>query len=72
MTSTATRPDQRCSVPIQDGAAIRLIRPYMIIAELSCTSASRNATVASQALAAAPLEKPATLIAVKVGSCSRP
>ena len=70
MTSTAARPDQRCSVPIQCGARTG-IRPYMISAEVSWTSASTNASVASQALAAVPEEKPARLNAKEVASCRR-
>ena len=72
VSSTATRPDQRCSAPVQDGARTAGIRPYISSAETSCTSASTKAPVASQTLAATPLENPATLTAKKVGSWTRP
>ena len=44
----------------------------MNTADTSCTRTSANAAEPSQALAAVPLEKPATDSAANVGSCSRP
>src|SRR4051794_744801 len=67
VSSTATRPDQRCNAATQP-APVR----YRATADSSWTSTSANAAVASQVFAAGPLEKPATDRPTSVGSCSRP
>src|SRR6185312_3983821 len=65
-------PDQRCSGDTQGGAIQLPSLPTIASPESSWTSASRNAPVASHVLTACGPEKPATLSANPVGSCSRP
>jgi ABC-type proline/glycine betaine transport system substrate-binding protein len=62
----AIRPDQRCTVAIQAGAACRVIRA----AVMSWTTANTTAAVVSQALAYNGEEKPPTSSAYLVGWCS--
>src|SRR5690349_20482279 len=70
--STASRPDHTCAVPIHDGALPPGTSRYIANAEPSWKSANARASVASQALTASPLEKPARLIEKNCGSCTFP
>src|SRR6478736_465923 len=72
VSSTASRPDHLCAVPIHEGALPPGISRYIAKADTSWKSASAMATVASHALTASPLENPARLMEKYCGSCTLP
>ena len=68
----ATRPDHLCSPPIHSGAVTRGTLPYMTRAEPTWMIANSVAPVASHDFTVPGLEKPAMLMAIPVGLCTRP
>ena len=68
----AIRPDHLCSPPIHSGAVTRGTFPYITRAEPTWTIANTVAPVASHDFTEPGLEKPAMLMAIPVGLCTRP